>query len=109
MEGFNSSISRKWKWQKIRIFTFNNLLFLFLIYFSYFGINGSNGLLNLIKLNDEFGTLKGESKILEKEKRYLRIKNTGLQCQTIDQDLLEEESKKLLGYVDVNEIVILIK
>jgi cell division protein FtsB len=108
IENFNLSKFRIEKKQKIRIFTFNNLLFLFLLYFSYFGINGANGFLNLVKFNDELIELKNELKILEKKKKYLKIKNTGLQTKTLDHDLLEEESKRILGYVDANEIAILI-
>ena len=104
---FHPSDSRSRNRKKIRIFTFNNLLFLFLLYFSYFGMNGSNGFFNLIKLNDELENLKSESGVLKKEKQYLKIKNSGLQVKTLDQDLLEEISKQTLGYVDANEIVIL--
>ncbi len=78
------------------------------MYFSYFGIKGSNGFLNLIQLNEELNFLKNEFNTLEKEKQFLKIKNNGLYEKTLDYDLLEEESKKLLGYADINEIIILI-
>ena len=104
---FHPSNSRDGNKKKIRIFTFNNLLFLFLLYFSYFGINGSNGFFNLIKLNEDLKNLRKESEVLKKEKQHLKIKNSGLYVKTLDQDLLEEISKQTLGYVDSNEIVIL--
>lgn len=92
---------------RIKVFTLNNLLFLFLIYFSYFGINGSNGFLNLIKLKDELRIVKDEFDVLRKEEVYLKLKNRGLYIETLDTDILEEESKRILGYADINEIVIL--
>jgi hypothetical protein len=61
----------------------------------------------MIKLNSELNSLKKEYNLLEKEKNFLKIKNKGLYLATLDLDILEEESKKL-GYVDNNEIIVLI-
>jgi len=105
IENFNISYQKKKP--KIKIFTLNNLLFLFFIYFSYFAINGSNGLLNLMKMNNKLDGLKKELSILQKEENGLQIKNNGLYIKSLDLDLLEEESKKSLGYVDASEVVIL--
>ncbi len=103
----NFNISGYGKKPKIKIFTINNALFLFFIYFAYFAINGSNGFLNLIKLTNKLEEVKKEFSIVEKEENYLKIKNNGLYVKSLDLDLLDEESRKNLGYVDASEIVIL--
>lgn len=84
-------------------------IFLFLIlYFLYYGINGSNGLLNLIKFNNELQAKRIILCELENEKNFLQIKNNGLYNKTLDLDILEEQAKLILGYADKNEIVVLI-
>lgn len=98
---------KKKKKQKLH-YVFDSLLLFLILYFLYYGINGSNGLLNLIKFNDE---LKTKEKILfklEVEKNFLQVKNNGLYSKTLDLDILEEQAKLVLGYADKNEIVVLI-
>jgi cell division protein FtsB len=69
-------------------------------------VNGSNGFLNLVRLNKEFQNLQTSYNILEQEKKFLLIKNKGLYDASLNLDILEEESKKL-GYANGDEIIIL--
>ena len=71
-------------------------------------MNGPNGLLNLININEQIKNNQIYLEKLKKEKEILLIKNHGLYEESINLDLLEEEAKKLLGYIGKqNEFIII--
>ena len=85
-------------------------VFLFLIlYFVYYGFNGPNGLINFIEVKSQMKSKSIHLESLQKEKNELKVKNAGLYRDSIDLDLLEEQAKKILGYANLNETVILLK
>lgn len=84
------------------------LFFLVILYFSYYAINGNNGLLNLIKINNEIQKNKIYLTDLSRQKYILQIKNNGLYEQNLDLDLLEEQAKNFLGYINQKETVVLL-
>jgi cell division protein FtsB len=96
-------IKKKKKQKKQKIYYIFDGIFLFMIlYFLYNGINGNNGLLNLIKINHETQKEKTYLASLKNTKNNLLIKNTGLYEETLDLDLLEEQAKSFLGYIGKN-------
>jgi cell division protein FtsB len=103
----NKNLKRRKKQKVYYIFDF---VFLFVIlYFLYNGVSGNNGLLNLIKINDDIKKSEDYFSELKKRKEHLLIKNSGLYEENLDFDLLEEQAKNLLGYIGRNnEFVILL-
>jgi len=91
---------------KFKKFMPNLFIMLTYGYLFYFMINGSSGFLNMIKLSNELNNLKQKHNHIENEKIALRIKSNGLYVNSIDLDILEEESKKF-GYLNKDEIVVL--
>lgn len=77
-----------------------------MIYFFFSSIFGEKGLI-------EFFALKNKSKIVEIQKNDLqnKIQNKkemikGMNLESLDLDLVDEQSRKVLGYVGKDEVVI---
>jgi len=84
------------------------LTFFISIYLVYFLINGQRGLLKyfyLTKQNQEYNQVLLNLKT-QNEHYSDRIKR--LQPNTVDLDFLDEQVRKRLGYIDKNEIVIIL-
>ena len=84
------------------------ITFFISIYLIYFLINGQRGLLKyfyLTKQNQEFKETLNNLK-LEDEYYSDRIKR--LQPNTLDLDYLDEQVRKKLGFIDKNELVVIL-
>ena len=80
--------------------------FSLILYFVFYTIFGAKGLFTLKKLNKEV-----ENKEITKQKLIDKMdhkKNMikGMSPESLDLDLLDEQSRRVLGYVGKNEIVI---
>ena len=83
--------------------------FFIFIYLIYFLINGQRGLLKyfyLIKQNSEnTGILNN----LKSDTEYYSDRIKRLQPNTVDLDFLDEQVRKKLGFIDENEMVIILE
>ena len=83
-------------------------LLLFLIYFSYVAIFGNNGLKRYIDLEFEIIELNNNFNSLEKVMHELEIKTSKL-SNNLDLDLLDQQSRSVLGLIRNDEIMIIEK
>ena len=91
----------------INLFLFVCLLF-FLLYFSYVAIFGNNGLKSYIDLEFEIIELNNNFKSLEKVMHELEMKTSKL-SNNLDLDLLDQQSRSVLGLIRNDEIMIIEK
>ena len=91
----------------INLFLFVCLLF-FLLYFSYVAIFGNNGLMSYINLEFEIIQLNNNFNSLEKVMHELEIKTSKL-SNNLDLDLLDQQSRSVLGLIRNDEIMIIEK
>mgnify|MGYP001435069048 CR=1 FL=1 len=91
----------------INLFLFVCLLF-FLLYFSYIAIFGNNGLKSYIDLEFEIIELNNNFKSLEKVMHELELKTSKL-SSNLDLDLLDQQSRSVLGLIRNDEIMIIEK
>ena len=85
------------------------ITFFISIYLIYFLINGQRGLLKyfyLTKQNKEYRQILTDFKI---ENKYYSDRIKRLQPNTVDLDYLDEKVRKNLGFIDKNEIVIILE
>ena len=88
----------------INLFLFVCLLF-FLLYFSYVAIFGNNGLKSYIDLEFEIIELNNNFNSLQKVMHELEIKTSKL-SNNLDLDLLDQQSRTVLGLIRNDEIII---
>lgn len=79
-----------------------------IIYFSYHAMSGDRGVFALIRLSHKLDKSKQELDLLKAERLKLEHKVNSISNKSIDLDLLDEQSRRLLGYAGKNEIVILL-
>ena len=91
----------------INLFIFVCLLF-FLFYFTYIAIFGNNGLESYIDHEFEIIELNKELESLEKVMQKLEIKTSKL-SNNLDLDLLDQQSRIVLGLIRNDEIMIIEK
>ena len=95
-------------WNKIILYLSFLITFFISIYLVYFLINGQRGLLKyfyLTKQNQEYSQTLAKLKV---ENQYYNDRINRLQPNTVDLDFLDEQVRKKLGFVDKNEIVIIL-
>ena len=100
-------ISNNIKQLLINLSFFICLLF-FLLYFSYVAVFGNNGLKNYIDLEFEIIELNNNFKSLEKVMHELEMKTSKL-SNNLDLDLLDQQSRSVLGLIRNDEIMIIEK
>ena len=84
------------------------ITFFISIYLVFFLINGQRGLLKyfyLTKQNQEYSLTLAD---LKAENKYYNDRIYRLQPNTVDLDFLDEQVRKKLGFIDKNEIVIIL-
>ena len=91
----------------INLSLFVCLLF-FLLYFTYVAIFGNNGLKSYIDLEFEIIELNNNFNSLEKIMHELEIKTSKL-SNNLDLDLLDQQSRTVLGLIRNDEIMIIEK
>lgn len=90
-----------------RGWSFPLLVMALVVYFSYFAVYGTHGLLRWMDLQvqisakqAEFDRVKAEHEVLEKRVRLMRP-------ESVDPDMLEEQARARLGLTAPDEVVIL--
>ncbi len=95
--------------QHRRLFStcFKSLIFVCLaFYFIYHSISGNKGLITMVQLEQKLAAHKQELAMVEQDRMQLERKVKGLYIQSLDLDLLDEQTRKVLGKVDPDEIVL---
>ena len=91
----------------ILYFSFLITFFIFL-YLVYFLVYGQRGLLQYFYLSKQNQEYKETLVQLTSENQYMSNRIKKLQPNTIDLDFLDEQVRKKLGFIDKNEIVIIL-
>ena len=76
-------------------------------YFLYHTIQGERGWFAMLRMQNEVGAAETTLSKLQKDRQELQHRTDLLRDKSMDPDLLEEESRKLLNYSKPNEIIIL--
>ena len=93
---------------KIILFLSFVIIFFIFIYLVYFLINGQRGLLKYFYLTKQNYSHSLTLASLKVENEYYSDRIKRLQPNTVDLDFLDEQIRKKLGFIDINEIVIII-
>ena len=80
-------------------------IFLYLVYFLVYGQRGLLQYFYLSKQNQEYNETLAQ---LSSENQYMSNRIEKLQPNTLDLDFLDEQVRKKLGFIDKNEIVIIL-
>ena len=80
-------------------------IFLYLVYFLFYGQRGLLQYFYLSKQNQEYNETLAQ---LTSEHQYFTNRIKKLQPNTVDLDFLDEQVRKKLGLIDKNEIVIIL-
>ena len=91
----------------ILYFSFLITFFIFL-YLVYFLVYGQRGLLQYFYLSKQNQEYKEALDQLTSENQYMSNRIKKLQPNTVDLDFLDEQVRKKLGFIDKNEIVIIL-
>jgi len=76
-----------------------------IFYFSYHIVSGDNGVLAMIRLDNKVETAKIRLNKIKSEKVEIKHRTSMLYPDSIDIDLLDEESRRQLGYARKDEVV----
>lgn len=77
-----------------------------IIYFSLFTIFGDKGLIDFYKLRKQIANKEATKQELSQKMQAKKNMVDGMNLNSLDLDLLDEQSRKVLGYVGKNEVVI---
>ncbi len=75
-------------------------------YLAYHFMYGKRGVFSWILINDKITLLRDELDELQKQNAKLENLVDGLHSQSIDPDLLDEQVRKVLGWSEKDEIVV---
>lgn len=81
------------------------LLVLIFGYFLYHIISGENGFLSMIEISKKVTEAREELDSVSSERLRLENKVSLLRDESLDPDLLDEQARRLLGYVAEDETV----
>jgi len=76
------------------------------MYFSYFAIFGNKGALNYFKIRQELNQKQETRLELETNLKAKQEKINKMQPESLDLDLLDEQTRKNLGHGKENEVVV---
>ena len=82
------------------------IIFSVILYFSFFTIFGDKGLFTLYRLKQEIARKEAAKQELQNKMQAKKNMVEGMNLNALDLDLLDEQSRKTLGYVGKNEVVI---
>ena len=93
---------------KVIIYLSFLITFFIFIYLVYFLINGQRGLLKYLYLTKQAQEFNSTLANLKDENNYYLDRTKRLKPNTIDLDYLDEKARKKIGFIDKNEIVIIL-
>ena len=89
---------------------FSNVIWLCLIgYFVFHVISGARGVISWIKLSKQVESLEKKAQGLKEENAFLENKIRFFRNDNLDLDLLEEQSRNILGFANEDDIIVLLK
>jgi cell division protein FtsB len=77
-----------------------------IFYFVIISIFGEKGLIEYSSLEQQIATIEQKKADLKNKIRVKKEMIKGMNLESLDIDLVDEQSRKILGYVDKNEVVI---
>lgn len=89
--------------RKIVLVITNVMLAVFVISFVFHTVVGPSGLFRLAKVKRQVAAAKKQLSMLEQQNKHTTKKIRALTEGTVDVDFLDEEVRKSLGYIGVNE------
>jgi cell division protein FtsB len=84
------------------------LLIFILFYLTYHIINGDRGLYSLMQESQRLEQLRSEVATLQVKRESLEHR-VSLIGSEVDADMLDEQARRILGYIDKNEMVYFLK
>ncbi len=81
-------------------------IFLAILYFIFFTIFGQKGLIKYFNFKEEIASRENVKQELLNKMEAKKNMVQGMNSETIDIDLLDEQARKVLGYAGKNEVVI---
>ena len=93
---------------KIILFLSFIITFFIFIYLVYFLLNGQRGVLKYFYLTKQNDLHKYTLADLKSDNEYYSDRIKRLQPNTVDLDFLDEQIRKKLGFIDKNEMVIIL-
>jgi cell division protein FtsB len=75
-------------------------------YFGYHAVHGQRGLEAQHKFEIKIAALKGDLSRLEQQRTELEAKVTQLRPESVDRDILDEEARTQLGWLNPNDRVL---
>ncbi len=95
---------RKFQFKKIMLVFFATLL---VFYCLYQAINGERGISSLFYLSKQHNILKEEIEVLRTERLDIENRVNALKSESLDIDLLDEQTRRVLGYARDDETIYL--
>ncbi len=80
--------------------------FALIFYFSFFAIFGNKGIFTLIALDNQIAKKDIIVQDLENKVKAKEAMVSGMKLDSLDLDLLDEQSRKILGYIGRDELVV---
>lgn len=88
--------------------SYKSLLLVFVVfYLCYHAVSGDRGVVAWMKASRELQVLEAELEKTKLEREALEKKVALLQSSSVDQDMLDEQARKILGFARPDEVVIL--
>ncbi len=81
-------------------------VFALVFYFSYSAIQGPYGVLTLYKIETNEAQLKAQLGALKQERAVAQNRAYRLSDEYLDLDLLDEQARKVLGFIRGDEIIV---
>ena len=77
-----------------------------ILYFSFFALFGQNGLLKMLDLKKEISEQEFKKIYLENKTNLKKDMVKKMSPESLDVDLLDEQTRKILGYASEDEVIL---
>lgn len=92
----------------VKALTFNSLMFLLIIYFTYHSISGERGVMAYIKLKKQL-VIRSEMLLeLQTQRKKLDASVRLINPKTLDKDMVDELARRELGLIGKDEVMLIL-
>lgn len=92
----------------VKALTFNSLMFLLIIYFTYHSISGERGVMAYIKLKKQL-VIRSEMLLeLQTQRKKLDASVKLINPKTLDKDMVDELARRELGLIGKDEVMVIL-
>lgn len=91
---------------KIKKLTYPLIFGIAVVYFGHSLVSGKRSIISYFKMEKELDVAEAKLEKLSKERESLDRRVKLMRSNSLDLDLLDEQSRRFLGYADEDEIVI---